>query len=59
MLEWLVRSKRPSVRKELGHGSARSLGRRPVTSNAEGRPIIDLQEVSKAYETDAGPFLAL
>jgi putative ABC transport system ATP-binding protein len=46
-------------RKAKGPVSNRGLWNGATACVTEGRPIIDLQEVSKAYETDAGPFMAL
>ena len=59
MLDWLVWPKSPKGRNGQGRISKRKVWGQPVTSSTGGQPIIDLQGVSKAYETDAGPFLAL
>jgi len=59
MFEWLVRQKPPNGRNGHGQISDPNLRGQPVAPSTEGGPIIHLQEVSKVYETDAGPFLAL
>ena len=59
MFEWLVRQKPANGRNGHGRVSDTGLWGQPVASIAGGGPIIHLQEISKAYETDAGPFLAL
>jgi putative ABC transport system ATP-binding protein len=59
MFEWVVRRKSPNGRNGQGQISNRNVWGQPVASMTGDKPIIHLQEVSKAYETDAGPFLAL
>jgi len=59
MFEWLLRPKPPNRHNLYGQVSGPSLWRQPVVPEMTGGPIIHLQGVAKAYETDAGPFLAL
>jgi ABC-type lipoprotein export system ATPase subunit len=59
MFEWVARRRSPNGRNGQKQSSKRSVWGQPVAPLIEGGPIIHLQDVSKAYETNAGPFLAL
>jgi len=57
MFNWLNKKKQPFS--SNGHGLAPNLNGRSSLSTPKSSAMIDLRDISKAYQTAAGPFLAL